>query len=81
MEAHPSYRQAGCGIEGHIGGRFIWGFHSVMHNLGDSYSIGRGEEAPTPTLSVLLRKPPVLLRADFVLTKDPKWPYEGPLFQ
>ena len=33
--------------------------------------VGRGEEAPTPTLSILLRKPPVLLRADFVLTKDP----------
>ena len=38
---------------------------------------GRGEKAPTPTLSVLLRKRPVVLRADFVLTKDPKWPYEG----
>ena len=37
----------------------------------------RGEKAPTTTLSVLLRKRPVLLRADFVLTKDPKWPYEG----
>ena len=29
---------------------------------------------PTPTVSVLLRKRPVLLRADFMLTKDPKWP-------
>ena len=35
-------------------------------------SIGRGEMAPTPTPSVLLRKRPVLLRADFVLTKDPR---------
>ena len=39
--------------------------------------IGRGEKAPTPTLSALLRKSPLLLRADFVLIKDPKWPYEG----
>ena len=39
--------------------------------------IRRGEKALTPTLSVLLRKWPVLLRADCVLTKDPKWPYEG----
>ena len=34
-------------------------------------------KAPTPTLSILLRKRPVLLRADVVLTKDAKWPYEG----
>ena len=27
--------------------------------------------------SVLLGKRPVLLRADFVLTKDPRWPCEG----
>ena len=39
--------------------------------------IGRGEKAPTPTRSVLLRKRPVILKADFVLTKDLKWPYEG----
>ena len=32
---------------------------------------------PAPTHPVLLRKRRVLLRADFVLTKDPKWPYEG----
>ena len=39
--------------------------------------LGRGEKAPTPTLAILLRKQPALLRADFVVTKDPKWPYEG----
>ena len=33
--------------------------------------IGTGEKALTSTLSALLRKRPVLLRADFVLTKDP----------
>ena len=32
---------------------------------------GRGEQAPTPTLSILLRKRLVLLSSDFVLTKDP----------
>ena len=32
----------------------------------------RGEKAPTPTVSALLRKWPVLSRADFVLTKDPR---------
>ena len=32
--------------------------------------IGRGEKAPTPKISALLRKRPVLLRANFVLTKD-----------
>ena len=31
-------------------------------------------KAPTPTLSAFLRKQPVLLRADFVLT-DPDNPY------
>ena len=39
--------------------------------------LGRGENAPTPTLSGLLRKWPVLPRPDFNLTKDPKWPCEG----
>ena len=39
--------------------------------------VGRGEKAPIPTLSVLLKKRPVLLGADFVLTKDRKWPYYG----
>ena len=34
--------------------------------------LGRGEKARTPTLSALLRQWPVLLRADFVLTKDPR---------
>ena len=40
-------------------------------------SIGRGEKAPTPKISGLLRKRPVLLRANFVLTKDRKRPYYG----
>ena len=30
----------------------------------------RGEKTPTPKISALLRKQPVLLRANFVLTKD-----------
>ena len=37
----------------------------------------RREVTPTPTLSTLLRKCPVLQTADFVLTRDPKSPYEG----
>ena len=32
--------------------------------------IERGEKTPTPKISALLRKRPVLLRANFVLTKD-----------
>ena len=35
----------------------------------------RGEKTPTPKISALLRKRPVLLRANFVLTKDRKRPY------
>ena len=35
-------------------------------------SIERGEKTPTPKISALLRKRPVLLRANFVLTKDRK---------
>ena len=35
------------------------------------------EEGNRPPPPHVLRKRPVLLRADFVLTKDPKWPYEG----
>ena len=31
-----------------------------------------GEKTPTPKISALLRKRPVLLRANFVLTKDRK---------
>ena len=38
---------------------------------------GRGEKTPTPKISALLRKRPVLLRANFVLTKDRKRPYYG----
>ena len=37
----------------------------------------RGEKTPTPKISALLRKRPVLLRANFVLTKDRKQPYYG----
>ena len=37
----------------------------------------RGEKTPTPNISALLRKRPVLLRANFVLTKDRKRPYYG----
>ena len=39
--------------------------------------IERGEKTPTPKISALLRKRPVLLRANFVLTKDRKRPYYG----
>ena len=38
---------------------------------------GRGGKAPTPTLSVLLRNPARFSTGRVVLTKDPKWPYEG----
>ena len=40
-------------------------------------SIERREKTPTPKMSALLRKRPVLLRANFVLTKDRKRPYYG----
>ena len=40
-------------------------------------TIERGEKTPTPKISALLRKRPVLLRANFVLTKDRKRPYYG----
>ena len=36
-----------------------------------------GEKTPTPKISALLRKRPVLVRANFVLTKDRKRPYYG----
>ena len=36
-----------------------------------------GEKTPTPKISALLRKRPVLLRANVVLTKDRKRPYYG----
>ena len=39
--------------------------------------VGRGEKTPTPKISALLRKRPVLLRAKFVLRKDRKRPYYG----
>ena len=39
--------------------------------------IERGGKTPTPKISALLRKRPVLLRANFVLTKDRKRPYYG----
>ena len=35
----------------------------------------KGEKTPTPKISALVRKRPVLLRANFVLTKDRKRPY------
>ena len=39
--------------------------------------VERGKRTPTPKISALLRKRPVLLRANFVLTKDRKRPYYG----
>ena len=38
---------------------------------------GSGEKTPTPKISALVRKRPVLLRAKFVLTKDRQRPYYG----
>ena len=38
-------------------------------------SVGRGEKTPTSKISTLLRKRPVLLRANVVLTKGRKRPY------
>ena len=40
-------------------------------------NIERGGKTPTPKASALLRKRPVLPRANFVLTKDRKRPYYG----
>ena len=37
--------------------------------------VPRGGKTPTPKISALVRKRPVLLRANFVLTKDRKRPY------
>ena len=42
-----------------------------------SPTLERGKKTPTPKISALLRKQPVLLRANFVLTKDRKWAYYG----
>ena len=39
--------------------------------------LGREKKTPTPKISAFLRKRPVLLRANFVLTKDRKRPYYG----
>ena len=36
----------------------------------DPGKVERGEKTPTPKISALLRKRPVLLKANFVLTKD-----------
>ena len=44
-------------------GHFFWCFCHFLEE---------GKRPPHPTLSVLLGKRPVLLRADFVLTKDPR---------
>ena len=39
--------------------------------------VERGEKTPTPKISALVRKQAVLLRGNFVLTKDRKRPYYG----
>ena len=49
-------------------------FHADFLHMGET-NIGRGEKTPTPKISALLRKRSVLLRANFVLTKDRKQPY------
>ena len=48
--------------------------------FGSWTTLGRGEKTPTPKISALLRKRPVLLRADFVLTKDRKSALLRPIF-
>ena len=49
----------------------------IVPIFGGSPLFARGEKTPTPKISALLRKRPVLLRANFVLTKDRKQPYYG----
>ena len=39
------------------------------------HQIDRGEKTLTPKISSSLRERPVLLRTNFVVTKDPNWPY------
>ena len=48
--------------------------HGKFRKIGN---FGRGEKTPTPKISALLRERAVLLRANFVLTKDRKQPYYG----
>ena len=43
------------------------------------HSLEEEKRSPHPTQSALLRKQRVLLREDFVLTQDPKSPYEEQL--
>ena len=50
---------------------------NVLESTQGSASLGREEKTPTPRISALLGKRPVLLRANFVLTKDRKRPYYG----
>ena len=53
--------------------RFLWLYHgSRLDGQNRQSPIERGEETPTPKISALLRKRPVLLRPNFVLTKDRK---------
>ena len=56
--------------------RVIDNFRNSKRVANMSY-LGRGEEAPNPTPSALLRNLPVLVRTEFVLTKDQKRPYKG----
>ena len=48
---------------------------SPMFRRFSAFSFRRGEQTPTPKISALLRKRPVLQRANFVLTKNRKRPY------
>ena len=43
----------------------------------DIECVERGAKTPTPKISALLRKRPVLIRTNFILTKDRKRPYYG----
>ena len=53
------------------------GFYLPFHYESERQIFERDEKTPTPKISALLRKRPVLLRANFVLTEDRKRPYYG----
>ena len=55
--------------------RFFVSFLASYKQKTRKRRFGRGEKTPTPKIAALLRKRPVLLRANFVLTKDRKRPY------
>ena len=71
-------RGAGDSVCGEFGGgraKYLSSGPKCSPEFFGGYFFGRGEKTPTPKISALLRKRPVLLRANFVLTKDRKRPY------